>query len=401
MSEWERVRLTDALDFKEGPGILAKDFHDEGVPLIRLAGVKTGAHILDGCNYLDPSKVAKKWSHFALEVGDVLLSTSASLGEVAVVPTDGAGAVPYTGLIRFRPKGDRVSRRFIPIALTSRPFKLQIEAMGVGSVMKHFGPMHLRQMTLDLPPTDVQEAIADVIGALDDKIEANRKLATTADELIQARFAGLGLDDVPHADNETVPLRDLFEINPQRVALRSHEVSYVGMASVPTRGWSVRSDGVRKAASGMRFANGDTVMARITPCLENGKVAYVDSLPEGSVGVGSTEFIVFRSRSDLGIPLELSYPLCRSPRFRDFAIRQMSGTSGRQRVSAKDIADYPLSVISHDELREFGSMVAPLFAAVRSLVDEDWTLKSLRDTLLPKLMSSQLRVEEAMEVAAL
>lgn len=180
------VPLDDVLDFREGPGIMAYDFHDEGVPLIRLAGLKDGAALLTGCNYLSPAKVDAKWSQFRVHPGDVLLSTSASLGEVAVVDEAADGAIPYTGIIRFRPRDDRVCREFLPYALVSPSFQRQIEAMGVGSVMRHFGPFHLRQMTLELPPLAEQRAIAEVLGALDDKIEANRKLTSLCDALWRA-----------------------------------------------------------------------------------------------------------------------------------------------------------------------------------------------------------------------
>ncbi|MDX5452374.1 MAG: restriction endonuclease subunit S, partial [Rhodococcus sp. (in: high G+C Gram-positive bacteria)] len=136
---WSDFSLPEVLDFKEGPGILAKDFRSEGVPLIRLAGLKYGADLLEGCNYLDPDMVTSKWSHFQIAPGDVLLSTSASLGEVAIVGEEAAGAIPYTGIIRFRPRdSELLDPRFIRYVLESPQFKTQVEAMGVGSVMRHF-----------------------------------------------------------------------------------------------------------------------------------------------------------------------------------------------------------------------------------------------------------------------
>src|SRR6266851_2105109 len=110
---WDVVRFDEAVDFQEGPGILAYDFHDSGVPLLRLSGVQRGVACLDGCNYLDPEKVTKKWNHFRLKRGDLVISTSASLGMVSEVRSDAEGAIPYTGLIRLRPRNDRVLAGFI------------------------------------------------------------------------------------------------------------------------------------------------------------------------------------------------------------------------------------------------------------------------------------------------
>ena len=83
--EWQERAFEDVIDFREGPGILARDFREHGVPLVRLAGLNRGVSVLEGCDYLDPGAVSARWSHFQLELGDILLSTSASLGRIAVV----------------------------------------------------------------------------------------------------------------------------------------------------------------------------------------------------------------------------------------------------------------------------------------------------------------------------
>jgi type I restriction enzyme, S subunit len=174
-SSWPAVPFPDVIDFREGPGIMARDFREAGTPLIRLAGL-TGIDLLAGCNYLDPEMVSEKWSHFALEEGDILLSTSASLGRTARVPASAVGAIPYTGLIRMRPRDERVLPQYVEYLLADPSFQSQIEAMGAGSVMRHFGPSHLRKMTVRVPPCDEQRRIAGVLAALDEKIEHNLRL---------------------------------------------------------------------------------------------------------------------------------------------------------------------------------------------------------------------------------
>jgi type I restriction enzyme S subunit len=71
---WRTWPFQEVIDFQEGPGILAKDFRDEGVPLVRLAGLNRGASVLGGCNFLEPEMVKNHWSHFALQEGDILLN---------------------------------------------------------------------------------------------------------------------------------------------------------------------------------------------------------------------------------------------------------------------------------------------------------------------------------------
>jgi len=167
---------------------MAVDFRREGVPLIRLSGLSSSGSVLVGCNYLDPEKVQKRWAHFRVERGDTLLSTSAALGRVAVVDEAGAGAIPYTGIIRMRPRGDELRREFIPYLLEAPEFQTQAEAVGIGSVMRHFGPSHLRRMTVTLPPIAAQRRIASILSAYDDLIENNTRRIQILEAMAQAIY---------------------------------------------------------------------------------------------------------------------------------------------------------------------------------------------------------------------
>ena len=130
------------------------------------------------------------------------------------------------------------------------------------------------------------------------------------------------------------------------------------MANMPTIGHSPIEVADRPFGSGMRYKNGDTLVARITPCLENGKTAYVDFLNDGQIGWGSTEYIVLRP--DPPIPTWFAYCLARSGDFRDFAVHNMSGTSGRQRVSGDAISSYKLVMPNGQEIfQSFGQVVKP------------------------------------------
>ncbi|MGI0021272.1 MAG: restriction endonuclease subunit S [Nitrososphaeraceae archaeon] len=188
VNEWKEYPFDEVIDFQEGPGILAKDFRDKGIPLIRLSGLERGSSIFNGCNYLDPEMVKQKWSHFSLQEGDILLSTSASLGRIAVVRREGIGAITYTGIIRMRSRDASLFRPFIRYLLESPDFQHQVEMMGVGSVIRHFGPMHLRQMSVILPPPDEQRSITHILGTLDDKIEINQEMNKTLESIAQAIF---------------------------------------------------------------------------------------------------------------------------------------------------------------------------------------------------------------------
>lgn len=153
------IPFAEVIDFQEGPGIMARDFRDSGIPLVRLAGLSSDS-LLAGCNFLDPSMVERRWAHFRLRRGDTLISTSASLGRVARVDEEATGAIAYTGIIRMRPRDGRLLSEFIQYLVAGEHFQRQVEAMGAGSVMRHFGPTHLRSMTVIVPRVGEQRTIS-------------------------------------------------------------------------------------------------------------------------------------------------------------------------------------------------------------------------------------------------
>jgi type I restriction enzyme S subunit len=139
--------------------------------------------------------------------------------------------------------------------------------------------------------------------------------------------------------------------------------------------------------------NGDTLVARITPCLENGKTAFVDFMQEGQIGWGSTEFTVLRPKPPL--PEEFAYCLARSSIFREFAIQSMTGSSGRQRVPAESLNHFQLVAPSKPIAEAFGIQVKTLFARANIALQELRVTTAMRDVLLPKLISGEIRVKDA------
>ena len=207
--------------------------------------------------------------------------------------------------------------------------------------------------------------------------------------LFPDHFVDSELGEIP-AGWEVVPLPEVIEVNPPRSLRRREVAPYLDMANMPTRGHVPDTVIDRPFGSGMRFTNGDTLVARITPCLENGKTAYVDFLSPDQIGWGSTEYIVMRSMPPL--PNEFAYCLARSARFREFAIQNMTGTSGRQRVPAKALSQFLLPSPPEPIAARFGKVVQPLFARASEAVSESRTLAALRDALLPKLVSGEMKV---------
>ena len=158
---------------------------------------------------------------------------------------------------------------------------------------------------------------------------------------------------------KSVRTGDFIEFNP-RLSIKKGEVA-TKISMDKLKPFTKRVPETEKAtfAGGTKFCNGDTIMARITPCLENGKTAFVDCLQDGEVGYGSTEFIVLRARDGISDP-QFVYYLATSPTFRDIAIKSMVGTSGRQRVQQGVLEDLMLDVPFLEEQKKIGRFLAAL-----------------------------------------
>jgi type I restriction enzyme S subunit len=275
---------------------------------------------------------------------------------------------------------------------------------------------------IPVPPDKEQKELVILFDSIQNRLDLLRETNATLEAIAQALFKSwfvdfdpvharqpIGMDEAtaalfPDSFEESelglVPkgwacttLVEAYEINPQRKLKKGEIAPYLDMANVPTRGHSAANVIPREMGSGTKFTNGDTLLARITPCLENGKTAFVDFLEEDAIGWGSTEFVVLRPKKPL--PAYHGYLLARQSTFRDFAIQSMSGTSGRQRIQNDVLGRYLLVLPSDSIAVSFTQIISPIQQKIASNYKVSQTLSIIRDTLLPRLISGQLRLPEA------
>ena len=199
---WFWKRLPEIAFFQEGPGIMKKDFRESGVPLIRISGMHEKKVSLDGCNFLDREMVDSKWGHFKLDLDDIVISSSASLGKVSKVGSETVGSIAYTGLIRFKPE-EFIFDDYLIRFMSSSEFSRQIDECKTGAAIQHFGPSHLRQMVVPVPPLAEQNRIVTKVNelmTLCDQLEQQQESSITAHETLVETLLG-ALTNAP--DNNT------------------------------------------------------------------------------------------------------------------------------------------------------------------------------------------------------
>ena len=420
-SDWLSCTVAEACSAIDYGLTKAASNRPSGQKFLRITDIVSGQIDWNTVPYVTVgSRTAEKYRLYHDDI--VLARTGASTGVSAYI-TNPPPAVFASYLVRLRTRPG-FDGRFLAYYLRSERFRHYMRGvLGDKSAQPNASASTMTAAPFRAPrdPSE-QRAIAHILGTLDDKIELNRRMNETLEAMARALFkswfvdfdpvrakmegrdTGLPQDiadlfpdrlvdsemgEIPEGW-EVAPLGDLLEVNPKRSLRRGQIAPYLPMRDMPTRGHVPDSVAVRPFGSGMRFANGDTLVARITPCLENGKTAYVDFLRDNEVGWGSTEYIVLKPRPPL--PNQFAYCLARSAAFREFAIQSMSGTSGRQRVPAAAVKGFLVVAPPVRLAAQFGNVAELLFGRANGAGRECRTLATVRDTLLPKLMSGEIQL---------
>ena len=405
-----------------GSQLHQRDYVSEGTPIITVEHLGDNRITHEDMPYVsDQDK--ERLSRYTLREGDIVFSRVGSVDRRALVRQSEQGWLFSGRCLRVRPDRSKIDPAYLSYFFGLPAFQEYIRSIAVGATMPSLNTRILSEVPILYPSLAEQRAIAQVLGMLDDKIELNRQMNETLEEMARAlfkswfvdfepvrakmegrwrrgeslpglpaelsdlfpgRLVGSGVGEVPEGW-EVRALREVVELNPREPMKKGTVAPYLDMAALPVSGPNPREAVSREFKSGTRFRNGDTLLARITPCLENGKTAFVQSLPEGTVGWGSTEFIVMRAIP--AVPPEYTYLLARDAAFREHAIQSMTGTSGRQRVQVNALAPYPLANPPAEVWTEFSALVSPVFAQTAFNRQESLALATQRDALLPRLVS--------------
>lgn len=431
--EWPVVRLGDHC-IKIGSGATPKggkeSYLDAGpYSLIRSQNVYNDGFSWQGLAYISDEQ-AKKLDGVAVEKNDILVNiTGDSVARVCNAPVEvlPARVNQHVAIVRPRPKSFDSDYLRWYLCLPEQQEKL-LGLASAGATRNALTKAMLEGLLIPQPPIEIQKAMAALPVAMSQRIDLLRQTNATLESIAQALFKSWFIDFDPvrakaegrepeGMDAETAALfpdafeesalgeipkgwsattlGETFELNPSRPLTKGANAPYLEMANAPISGHRpLQHVGARPFGSGCKFRNGDALLAKITPCLENGKSAFVDFLGEGEVGWGSTEFIVMRSRSKF--PMYCAYLLIRYEPFRKFAIQSMTGTSGRQRVELSRLVQFPVVAPPDERIAvATNAIFSDVEARIAANDNQVKTLTAIRDTLLPRLISGKLRLPEA------
>ena len=410
------------------PKKLGVDFTASGVPVISAKNIRDGRLVMDDVRFVSED-VFHRWMPERLEVGDVLLTSEAPLGEAAYLH-DRADMCLGQRLFALRANPELLHSRYLYYLVRSADFRSRLDARATGTTAEGIRQSQLVKVEVELPALEYQVENADLLGALDDKIDVNRRISETLEEIARALFTSWFVDFDLVRGTATVPegIRRLF---PDRLVDSSigpvpegWEVAPLGEHVEVTRGLSYTGAGL--ADEGMPMHNLNSIREG-GGYKETGIKHYVgeyrerDRVRPGDVIVANTDLtqnarvigypaIVPSSFGDDGLyshhlyrlrPLESSpvtphwfYLLLVARRIHQQIVGYTNGTTVN--MLPKDGLTRPLiAVPPHALVERFDAIVAPMFDQQEALTAESKTLAALRDTLLPKLISGDLRLPHA------
>lgn len=313
-------------------GVNVKQFDRKGKYRVsRIATISKGEIDLEATKWTNDNVDEK---HF-LKWGDILLSHINSIKHIgkSAIFTSGEKVIHGINLIKFRPNQKRLNPIFAIYIFKSEKFiqivkKYAQRAVNQASVKTS----DLRNIEIPLPPLEVQQAIVD-------EVEGYQKIIDGARQVVENYRPRIKVDP----DWPMVELGEVTEINPSKREVRDLDenilVSFVPMACINEHNMSFLPREERKLKdvySGYTyFRDDDVLLARVTPCFENGKSGIAKDLTN-RIGFGSSEYYVYRPKKELVFPEWIYYQISNN-RFIEMGQNHMSGTSGLQRLT-KDFA---------------------------------------------------------------
>jgi type I restriction enzyme S subunit len=391
-----------------------------GVPLVTAKIVKSG-RIETPTEFIAESDFESWMRRGMPKPGDVVITTEAPLGEVAQL--DSRRVALAQRLICLRGKPGLLDNTFLRFVLQGQSVQEQLTARSSGTTVLGIRQSELRRVMLPVPPLAEQRAIAEVLVSLDDKIELNRRMNQTLEALAAAIFKAWFIDFEPikakaagaksfpsmpqpvfdalpsslvpasNSPSGEIPkgwnVSSLGEVVEQiRNAIEPGDVSpelrYIGLEHMPRGSICLDQNGAPEDVSSlkMRFSKGDILFGKLRPYFK--KVGI-----PGFAGICSSDIIVGRPKNKRNLAFAIGH--LSSQEFIDYCDRCSNGAK-MPRVNWSDMARYEVVVAPEAVMAAATELFSPVIQQIHANIEESAMLAALRDLLLPKLLSGEVRV---------
>lgn len=418
-SEWIDLPLEDCLDALIDYRGKTPKKTDSGIPLVTAKVVKGGR--IETPNEFIARDEYDSWMRRGIpEPGDVVMTTEAPLGEVAQLGKEKVALAQR--VITLRGKSGFLDNTYLLYLLQTEEMQEQLKARSTGTTVLGIKQSELRKVGVRVPPIDLQQSAAKTLKALDDRITLLRETNATLEAIAQALFKSWFVDFDPvrakqqglapeGMDEATAALfPDCFEeselgLVPKgwragtlgdvaQTARQQMQVSdlhadlhYVGLEHIPRKSLSLtawdNAEGLESAKGA--FSEGDILFGKLRPYFHKVVIAPFS-------GVCSTDILVCQPRTKAYFGLVAMHLF--SETLIEYADRLSNGAK-MPRVNWKDLAAYPICIPPTEVATELNEAIRPLVARMNANTHQAQTLATLRDTLLPRLISGQLRLPEA------
>jgi type I restriction enzyme S subunit len=395
------------------PFISASDIHSSGLALASVKRITTAAF-----DRLSSGKVQQ---------GDLLFCLRGSLGKVARITTAMTGAIA-SSLVIIRPRS-QVDGKYLFYVLSGPVGQAITSRLDNGSVQPNISAAVLKKQRFWFPLLDVQKRIAHILGTLDDKIDLNRRMNATLEGISRAIFkswfvdfdpvrqkaagkqpvgmdaqtAALFPDSFQESEIGEVPkgwditeVRDLLSLKRESVDPAEHPAETFDHYSIPAFDagcWPSPDAGNAIKSQKLVVPPGCVLISKLNP--RTPRVWIPQAISERR-GIASTEFLVAIPAETRGVGVAFLFCFALADSFVDYLASHASGTSNsHQRVRPDDLLSYQVALPQSDVLFAFDRIAEPLLRKSSHSRSESKRLAALRDTLLPKLLSGEIRVPEA------
>ncbi len=406
MEEWKEYKLGDlvslVIDYRgKTPLKLGSNWAKSGYRALSAKNIKTGRIVNeDSIRYVD-EELYKLWMKEEIQRGDILITSEAPFGQIFYWDSEEKIVLSQRLFcLRFDKKN---CSRFIYYYMTTDNFQKELDGRATGTTVVGLRQPELLKCRVLLPSFEHQHSIASILKSLDDKIENNRRINENLEQQAQALFKSWFVDFEPFKDGKFVEselglipegwrVASLGEIAVlKKISMKPFEGTIYKHYSIPAFDKGkipTLENGSNIKSNKFRIYNGAVLLSKLNPTSK--RIWYVGDIPENSIT--STEFMPFYSKNPNYTPFVYCYLNCENI-YRELANSAKGTTNSHQRIDANTIIRRPL-VYSEDIINEFCKYVQPMLQKILLKERESLRLAALRDTLLPRLMSGELKVND-------